>query len=173
MPAPLDPECIFRALRDHAVDYVLIGGLAGVLHGSPAMTNDADIVPAKDRDNLERLANALRSLDARLRVADTPDGVPFDPHPALLESMATLNLTTSCGDLDLTFAPAALDDYAALVERSDEFDIDGVRVRVAALRDVIRSKEAAGRAKDHATLPVLHALEEEIARGEGRDGPRR
>ena len=166
MPAPLDPECLFQALRDHAVDYVLIGGLAAVLHGSPSMTNDADIVPSRDRANLERLSEALRSLDARLRVQESPNGIAFDPHPALLESMAMLNLTTRCGDLDLTFSPAALEDYDALVDRSEAFDIDGIRVRVAALRDVIRSKEAASRPKDHATLPVLYALEEEIARDE-------
>jgi hypothetical protein len=81
--------------------------------------------------------------------------------------MAMLNLTTRCGDLDLTFSPAALEDYDALVDRSEVFDIDGIRVRVAALRDVIRSKEAASRPKDHATLPVLYALEEEIARDGG------
>jgi hypothetical protein len=167
MPAPLDPECLFLALRDHAVDYVLIGGLAAVLHGAPSMTNDADIVPSRDRANLERLSEALRSLDARLRVQESPNGIAFDPHPALLESVAMLNLTTRCGDLDLTFSPAALEDYDALVDRSEVFDIDGIRVRVAALRDVIRSKEAASRPKDHATLPVLYALEEEIARDGG------
>lgn len=167
MPAPLDPECIFRALRDHGVEYVLIGGLAAVLHGSPSMTNDADIVPFRDRANLERLSEALRSLDARLRVEESPEGVAFDPHPALLEAMAMLNLTTRCGDLNLTFSPAGLEDYDALVERSEEFDIAGDPVKVAALRDVIRSKEAAGRPKDHATLPILRALEEEIARRAG------
>lgn len=60
MPAPLDPECIFGVLRDQSIDYVLIGGLAAVLHGSTAMTNDADIVPAKDEANLVRLSTALR-----------------------------------------------------------------------------------------------------------------
>ena len=118
MPAPLDPECLFRALRDHEVDYVLIGGLAAVLHGSPAMTNDADIVPARDGRNLERLAGALRALRARLRVSDTPDGVEFDPHPALLQSMATLNLTTRCGDLDLTFDEKALIQVAIACEQT-------------------------------------------------------
>ncbi len=166
MPAPLDPECLFRVLREHEVDYVLIGGLAAALHGSPALTNDADIVPAKDLANLQRLAAALRSLSARLRVAESPDGVDFDPHPALLQSMAILNLTTRCGDLDLTLSPAALDDYAALVEHSVVFDIADGPVRVAALGDIIRSKEAAGRPKDHATLPVLRALEEEISKRE-------
>ena len=63
MVAPLDPECLFRVLAEHDVEYVLVGGLAGVLHGSPAMTNDADIVPSKGEGNLERLADALRALD--------------------------------------------------------------------------------------------------------------
>jgi hypothetical protein len=166
MPAAFDPECLLRTLDQHRVEYVLIGGLAGALHGSPAMTNDADIVPEPDDANLERLAGALRSLGARLRVASEPDGVPFDPHPALLQSMRVLNTTTRCGDLDLTFAPAALDDYRALEAGSSTFEVAGVFVRVASLADIIRSKEAAGRAKDHATLPILRALREEI---EGRD----
>jgi hypothetical protein len=162
MPEPLDPECIFRVLRKHRVDYVLVGGLAAVLHGSPTMTNDADIVPAKDNKNLARLALALRDLDARVRAAGEPDGVPFDPHPALLASMAMLNMTTRCGDLDLTFSPTGLGDYDALVANSESFAVAGGRVRVAALADVIRSKTAANRPKDHITLPILRALEEEI-----------
>ena len=166
MPAPLDPECLFRTLQEHKVDYVLIGGLAAVLHGSSAMTNDADILPARDPKNLERLSGALRDLDARLRVDREPEGVTFDPHPALLASMAMLNMTTRCGDLNLTFSPAALDDYDALVANSIVFDLYGCRVGVAALSDIIRSKTAADRPKDHATLPILHALAEEIADAE-------
>jgi hypothetical protein len=162
MVAPLDPECLFRVLAEHEVEYVLVGGLAGVLHGSPAMTNDADIVPSKDDDNLQRLADALRALDARIRVPDPSDGIPFDPHPALLRTMLMLNMTTRCGDLDLTFSPAALDDYDALRAGSIVFELAGVRVHVAALADIIRSKESAGRAKDHATLPILRALQQEI-----------
>ncbi|HKX74207.1 MAG TPA: hypothetical protein VJR05_02360 [Acidimicrobiia bacterium] len=162
MPAPLDPGCIFRVLSEHQVDYVLVGGLAGVVHGSPSMTNDADIVPRRSPENLAKLAAALRDLEARLRAVDEPDGVAFDPHPVLLESMARLNMTTRCGDLDLTFAPAALSDYEALVAGSIEFELAGCRVKVAALSDIIRSKEAANRPKDLITLPILRALAEEI-----------
>jgi hypothetical protein len=167
MPAPLDPDCLFRTLDAHAVDYVLVGGLAAVLHGSTAMTNDADIVPAGDDQNLERLAGALRDLEARLRVADGP-AVEFDPHPALLRSVAMLNMTTRCGDLDLTYHPAALDDYDRLRAGSHDFDLAGCRVHVAALADIIRSKEAADRPKDRATLPILRALQEEIRRAESQ-----
>ncbi|MGH8924611.1 MAG: hypothetical protein ACRDWA_08270 [Acidimicrobiia bacterium] len=164
MPAPLDPECILRVLAEYQVECVLVGGLGAVLHGSPAMTNDVDIVPRRDPDNLARLSQALRNLDARLRVADDPEGVAFDPHPAILESMAMLNMTTRCGDLDLTFAPAALTDYNALLAASMEFELSGYVVRVAALNDIIRSKEAADRPKDRATLPLLRALADEIGK---------
>ena len=122
-------------------------------------------VPARDSANLERLAAALIDLDARMRADSTPDGIRFDPHPVLLASMHLLNTTTRCGDLDVAMAPAGLDDYDDLVAAADEYDLGGPRVRVAALADIIRSKEAADRAKDRATLPVLYALQEEIDRG--------
>ena len=164
MPAPLDPNCIFRTLTEHDVKYVLIGGLAAVIHGSSAMTNDADIMPENSESNLALLSAALTALEARLRVESTPDGVPFDPHPALLQSMALMNLTTRCGDLDITFDPAGLDGFESVWERSVVFELSGQRVHVAALPDIIRSKEAAGRTKDTATLPILYALQEEIER---------
>lgn len=164
MPEPLQPQCIFEVLEQCAVDYVLIGGLAAVIHGSTAMTNDADIFPDPERDNLRRLADALRELDARVRSVETPDGLPLDPHPDLLAGMAMLNLTTRCGDLDIAFEPAGLSSYPSVRAEAVEFDLSGTRVAVAALADIIRSKEAADRPKDRATLPLLYALEEEIAR---------
>lgn len=167
MPAPLDPAGLFAALAEHEVEYVLIGGLAAVIRGSTAMTNDADIFPDRTEANLTRLGAALEALDARLRVEATPDGVAFDPHPALLGAMTMVNLTTSCGDLDVSFEPAGLDDYAAVKGRSDRFVLSGEPVHVAALADIIRSKETAGRPKDRATLPILYALQEEIQRRHG------
>ena len=164
MPAALDPDCLFRSLAEHDVDYVLIGGLAAVLHGSTAMTNDADIVPAPGGDNLSRLAAALDELEARVRSESDPDGIAFEPHPALLASMATLNTTTRCGDLDIAFAPTGIASYPSLQAASEVFELAGQSVRVAALDDIIRSKEAAARPKDAATLPILYALREEIER---------
>jgi hypothetical protein len=167
VPAALDPICLFAALREHHVEYVLIGGLAAVLHGSTVMTNEADIVPSPSEDNLDCLSAALTALDARIRSDRDPDGVPFAPHPALLGSVSTLNMTTRCGDLDLAFSPAGLSDYDALVEHSVAMDIDDYRVRVASLADIIRSKTKADRPRDRAVLPILHALQEEIAMKEG------
>jgi hypothetical protein len=145
------------------VRYVLIGGLAAVLHGSSATTNDADICPDPSSDNLERLASALRDLDAQIRTQDEPGGLTFTPDAAFLSKMKMLNLTTRYGDVDITFEPAGAQSYGELARRAVHFDIDGLSIPVAALEDIIRSKEAANRPKDRATLPILRALEDEIA----------
>lgn len=164
MAASFDPIGLIEVLARYEVDCVLIGGLAAVLHGSPGTTNDADIMPDLGEANLRRLADALRDLDARIRTAGEPDGVQFDPHPALLASMSVLNTTTRLGDLDLTIAPAGIPDYATLKAAASVFDVDGSPIHVAALDDIIRSKEAADRPKDRAALPLLRALRDEVRR---------
>ena len=164
MPEPFDPTAIFRVLDEHEVEYVLIGGLAAVLRGSTAMTSDAEVVPAPYEENLVRLAAALRDLGARLRSERDPKGVAFDPHPALLAGMATLNTTTRHGDLDIAFRPTGVDSYESLREASTIFELHSMSMTVASLADVIRSKEAAARPKDHAMLPILYALRDEIER---------
>jgi len=78
--------------------------------------------------------------------------------------MAMLNLTTRCGNLDVAVQPTGTAGYDGLVARATSFHIGALDVPVAALADIIRSKEAANRPKDRATLPILYALEEEIAR---------
>ena len=167
MPAPLDPAGMFATLADHGVDYVLIGGLAAVIRGSTAMTNDADIVPARNPENLNRLSDALGTLQARLRADTDPDGIPFDAHPALLAQMTTVNLTTRCGDLDIAFAPTGIDGgYEELEPACNTYELYGHRVKIASLDHIIRSKEAADRPKDRAVLPILYALQEELAEGE-------
>jgi len=66
--------------------------------------------------------------------------------------------------IDLTIDPARLDGYEGIRARSVRFAIDELAIHVASLDDIIRSKTAADRPKDHATLPILHALREEIER---------
>jgi hypothetical protein len=157
-PRLFDPASLLGLLERHAVDYVLIGGLAASLHGSPFVTTDVDVTPATDSANLDRLAEALTDLDARIRVEGEPDGLPFDRSRALLERSEILNLTTRFGDLDLRFRPAGTSGYSDLRRHAIAVEALGVRVVVAALADVIRSKEAAGREKDRLTLPTLRRL---------------
>jgi hypothetical protein len=163
MPAPFDPARLLALLATHQVDFVLIGGLAGALHGSPAATNDVDICPSRASDNLERLAAALVELDARIRTDTEPDGLAFDRSPEFLGIVEVLNTTTIAGDLDIAFTPTGTDGYDELAERAVEFEIDDLRVWVASLDDVIHSKRTAARPKDLATLPLLEALRDELS----------
>lgn len=161
-PAPFDPEALLRTLEAHEVRYVLIGGLAATLYGSPHVTIDVDITPDRDRDNLAALARALEELDARVRTEGVPGGLAFDRSAEMLSRVEVLNLATRFGDLDLTFVPAGTGGYEDLRRRAIELEIRDVRVTVAALADVIRSKEAAGREKDRLTLPTLRRLLERL-----------
>lgn len=172
MAHPLRPAEIFATLAEHRVRYVVIGGLAAVLHGSPTVTADADICADRSPENLKRLSEALRGLHARVRSVAEPDGVPFKPDAALLGRMKVLNLTTDLGDLDLAFEPSAFAGYKELAQNAVTVSVGGTAVAVASLDDVIRSKEAADRPKDRATLPVLYGLRDEIAESEQRTGRR-
>jgi hypothetical protein len=167
--AGLQAEDLFACLDRHSVQYVLIGGLAAVLHGSPLPTLDADVCPSTDPENLERLAAALEELDARIRTSNDPGGVPFPRHASFLGGVELLNLVTRLGDLDLALKPAGTTGFAELAPNAVPMTIRGVTVRVAALEDVIRSKEAANRPKDRRSLPVLRQLLEEVRRRRNAD----
>jgi hypothetical protein len=160
-----DPRLICSTLEDEGVRFVLIGGFAATIHGSPLPTSDVDIVPARDDENLERLARALVRLHARLRTEAGPVDVPLDPE--FLRAMPfILNLATDHGDIDVTFTPAGgLDGYDGWRRSAVEVEIaPGLGVRIAALHDIINSKRAAGRPKDQHALPYLESLRDEIAR---------
>ena len=157
-----DLRRLLRVLERHDVSFVVIGAQAAVIHGVPVVTADLDITPSRGARNLERLSGALREVEARLRTAE-PAGVAFPIEPSILAGAETWNLTTTLGDLDVAFVPAGTAGYDDLRRNAMSVDLgDNLVVRVAALADVIRSKEAAGRAKDRAQLPMLRRALEEI-----------
>lgn len=160
-----DPRAILQILEKHGVEYILIGGLAATLHGSPHVTTDVDITPRRQRQSMERLAAALVEMEARIRVAGVPGGVAFDRAAEFLQEASILNLTTAHGDLDLTFQPSGTLGYDDLRRAALSVDIGGVTVAVASLADIIRSKEAAGRLKDRLVLPTLRRLLEAASDG--------
>ncbi len=110
-PADFEPGLMLRALEAHHVRYVVIGAIAAIAAGAPILTTDLDVTPERSEENLERLALALRDLDARLRTASDPDGVLFPIDAAVLGTADSWTLTTRAGDLDLVFAPAGTHGY--------------------------------------------------------------
>ena len=159
---------MLQVLERHQVRYVVIGGLAATFHGSPLRTGDADICPAGSREDRERLAAALREMDARIRTPDVPAGLPFPCDAAFLGGVQVLNLQTRFGDLDLSFIPSGTDGYDDLNRHAVRYDLDGLTVPLASLADIIRSKKAANRDKDRAVLPTLEALLRSVGDGGSR-----
>src|SRR4051794_391694 len=92
-------------LAKHGVDCIYIGGMAAYLQGSPIPTEDVDVVPATDDDNMARLSKALKALGAKVR-AEGVEPLPFDHDAASLAGATIWNLTTRYGDLDITLRPA-------------------------------------------------------------------
>lgn len=160
--AAFDPERLLRALHSHRVQFVLIGALAARLHGFPRLTADADITPASDKRNLERLAAALRQLGAKVYTESVPEGLAFDCSAATLGRAAMWNLVTNAGRLDLAFMPAGTNGYADLAKDAERFEAFGVEFQAASLDDIIRSKEAAGRPKDLDDVVLLRALKRRL-----------
>ena len=156
--APLDPERLITTLARHGVKYVLIGAVAARLHGFPRMTADADITPARDVANIERLAAALRDLDARVYTESVPEGLAFDRSAAALARADMWNLITTAGRLDIAFVPSGTRGYEDLIESAVRFEVFGASLDAASLEDIIRSKEAADRVQDRQDVIVLREM---------------
>ena len=155
---PLDPVALLEVLVRHQVRFIVIGGIAAISQGYPLPTEDVDVTPSRDRDNLQRLARALRDLGATLRSASDVTGVPFPVDADMLRRAESWTLRTRLGDLDIVFVPAGtqgFDDLSRDAVLTDLGTTRPIRVLVASLADVIRSKEAANREKDRAQLPAL------------------
>jgi hypothetical protein len=150
----------------HRVDYILVGGVAARAHGAERVTYDVDCVPEPSRTNLDRLAGAMRELHARLRVEGLTDDesarLPVQVTGSTLVRMEISTWRTDAGDVDIL---ASIPDrsgvrvpFNELFDRAPNLDLEGIVVRVAALDDVIASKEWANRPKDRDALPELRTL---------------
>ena len=158
-----DPLAICRILNEEQVDYVVVGGFAAVIHGSPLPTEDIDVLPDRRVDNLQRLAVALRRMRARIRTDAEPVEFPLDGY-FLANMPFMLNLVTDFGIVHLAFAPSGpLEGFDEWNEHASSTEIaDGLSIRIAALDDIIASKEAAAREKDLFALPYLRSLRDVI-----------
>jgi hypothetical protein len=156
--AELDVERILRELTAGGVDYVIIGGVAALLHGSATFTQDLDIFYATDDANLEALGRVLVKLKATLRGVE--EDVPFVPDARTLRSVEVLTLETRAGPLDVLARPDGTRSYAAVRRRAERLDLGKIAVLVASVDDLIAMKRAAGRPKDLIAIEELEAIGE-------------
>jgi len=158
---------LLRVLLRHGVDFIVVGGVAAQLAGAPILTLDLDVLYDKTPENLDRLAAALREINARYR---DPAGRHIEPDRNKLDTLRTHLLLTDLGALDVLAAIGGGLNYRDLVGRTISYELAESRVRVLELAAVIETKEQADREKDRAVLPVLRqtlAMKSASRRDEG------
>jgi hypothetical protein len=155
---PLQIHELIAALSDGEVDFVVIGGIAAVLHGSPRVTHDLDIVFENSAENRERLGSILTKLGAKPWGVDVD--LPFAADARMLDRIQLLTLETSAGRIDVMHPPAGAPSYEELRARARLVEIQGLeqKLPVADIDDLIAMKRAAGRSKDLGDIDELEAI---------------
>lgn len=153
---PQDDKALLRRLIEVDVEFVVIGGVCGVLHGVPLVTMDLDICCRFSRDNLRRIEAAVRGLRPRHRL--TPNRLPLELTEELCGSLKNLYLTTDLGVLDCLGEVAGLGDYDQVSRHSITHRMSFGELRILGLDALITAKEAAGREKDLYAVRLLRAL---------------
>lgn len=154
----LDPERLLRCLVDHGVEFCLIGAAAAWLQGNPTVTLDLDVMPQRDLDNADRLAEALNSLGARIPGHDNT----LELEGADFLGWQSQRFETDAGPLDIVPLAAAIGGYEDVA--TIELGLGEFSIRVLTIDGVIASKEELGRPKDTAALPALYATRETLRR---------
>jgi hypothetical protein len=144
------------------VDFILIGGMAAILHRSARVTFDVDVVYSRTHDNIERLTTALAAHRPYLRNA--PSGLPFAWDTKTIRNGLNFTLTTDLGDIHVLGEVAGDETYQTLLAHSFDVEAFGIRFKCIDLPTLIRIKEAAGRRKDLEAIAELCVLLEEIGK---------
>lgn len=153
-------EKLLPTLVSGGVEFIIVGGVAGILHGSARATYDVDLVYSREEQNIQRLASVLAPYSPYLRNA--PLGLPFVWDAKTIRHGMNFTLTTTVGDIDLFGEVVGGDTYGDLLSHSFEVEAFAVCFKCIDLPTLIRIKEAAGRRKDQEAIAELRVLLEEI-----------
>lgn len=147
---------ILRRCTDAGVEYVLIGGMAAVAHGSPMMTRDADVCAPLTHENVLKIIRALSDLTPRWRMR--PDLPPISVDSPMLDGLKNLYLRTDIGAVDVLGELPGVGTFEQIVDRTVPMDVGGFVCRVLDLDTLIAAKTAAGRDKDVIGVRHLEAI---------------
>jgi predicted nucleotidyltransferase len=149
-------EQVAELLLAHGVRFIVIGGQAESLMGSPRVTYDVDLCYERTPDNLQRLADALKKLNPALR--GVPPGLPFIIDARALALGSNFTFTTMYGDLDLLGYVEPLGNFESIDKRATTERLGSLNLRVIDLEDLIKVKEHIRRSKDQDSLFQLYAI---------------
>jgi hypothetical protein len=166
-PKAPDLRKLLGPLVGHGVDFVLIGGMAGIAQGSNYPSFDLDVAYSRDRANVKRLVSALKEIGVRLRGA--PADLPFQLDEKTIENGANFTFVTPYGDFDILADIAGIRSFEDLSRGSEEREVFGLPVRVASLSHLIAMKRAANRPKDRNMLEEYLVLADRLRQQANRE----
>lgn len=149
-------EQLLKALVDSHAKFIIVGAYAAIMQGSTLRTDDLDLCYERTPDNYKKIIRAITPFRPRLRGVPENLKAPFDEQS--LAQGTNFTLTTDLGSLDLLGEMSGVGGYQQIIADARQIDLGSVICQVASLDTIIRSKEAADRPKDRATLPGLKAL---------------
>lgn len=147
---------LLQRFADAGFEFVVVGGYAGVLHGSSLVTNDLDICAVLSSENVQKLRTVLADLHPVHRM--THKKLSFLEHPAAGTPVANLYLETDGGIVDVLSSILGVGDYGRLRRAAVEIPLFGRKCPVISLEDLITAKEAVGREKDLLAVKELKAI---------------
>ena len=162
---PTDYKGVLQTLTASQVNFILIGGVAAIVHGSSRLTFDVDVVYQRGRENIRRLVESLQPFSPYLRGA--PPGLPFVWDERAVHLGLNFTLVTSLGDVDVLGEVAGGGTYEQLLPYSSAAQAFGTKFQCVGLERLIQLKRAAGRPKDLEPIAELQALLEERRKREG------
>jgi hypothetical protein len=149
---------LIERLCDANIDFVVVGGFAGMLHGSTLVTRDLDVCTILSPDAIARLREIFRDLRPRHRF--TSQKLSFLDNPDPGTALNNLYLETELGPVDLLGSIKGVGDFERVRRASIEIELFGRPCRVISVEDLIAAKEAMGRDKDMIAVKELRAIME-------------
>ena len=158
---PQNDKALLSRLKEQKVEFVIIGGVCGVLHGASLVTWDLDICCRFSRENLRRIETAVKDLHPRHRL--TANKLPLELTDELCGSLKNIYLNTDWGILDCLSEVAGIGDYEEVLQRSIPHTLSYGEFRILNLDALIASKSAVGRGKDLEAVRLFQANKEKQA----------
>ncbi len=145
-------------LLTNRVEFVLIGGVAAILHGASTFTKDIDVCASFANENLDRIVEALHDLDPRYRM--TPQKLKMPSDASKLYGYKNLYLQTTLGEIDLLSEVDGVGPYSIVKDHAELITLGDTQIPVMSMEDIIQSKGFLGRPKDRQVIAELRLVQQ-------------
>jgi len=152
-----------RILAANQVDYLIVGGVGGRIQGAATTTQDIDIMPDPNPENLVRLAAALSGIDTRKKEAGSTSYEDHDAvDPMEFRTVDIASFETRYGTIDVLMELPGVGTFDVVNQHARGYEWQGIELRIASLDDIITSKESADRAKDWRAMDALYEARDRL-----------